>query len=176
VVGVEVAGLEIDGPVAVEDGEDDGWSSGRQPTGAGEVAGARVGADAVGSEYVVVEAACVQVVEHGLAGGAPEGGFAASHVVVEGSSREHRGLWARCEAGLGLDSTYEPQGPAFGGGTGSLGEVFESLADGDAGRFEQQVDGGAAGAAGVAVPALMTAVGGEDADGGCAAGLGSVVG
>jgi hypothetical protein len=63
----------------------------------------------------------------------------------------------------------------FWGDAGALGEVFEGLADGDAGGFEEEVDGGAAGAAGVAVPTLMAAVGGEDADGGCAAGLGSVV-
>jgi hypothetical protein len=104
-VGVEVAGLEIDGPVGVKDGEDDGRSSSGQPPGASEVTGAGVGADAVGAEYVVVQAAGMQVLEHGLTGGTPEGGFAVSDVVVEGSSREYARLWARCENRLGFRST-----------------------------------------------------------------------
>jgi hypothetical protein len=54
-------------------------------------------------------------------------------------------------------------------------EVLEGLADTQASGFEYEVDGGAADAAAVAVPALVAAGGVKDGDRGCAAGLGSVM-
>jgi hypothetical protein len=175
-VGVEVAGLEVDGPVVVVDGKDDGGASGGESLGAGKLAGAGVGADVVGSQDLVVEAAVVEVLEHGLAGLAPEGFFTAGDVVGEGAA----GVGSRSGSGCGVGPESRSSGCSrpwtVGVDAVLLREVFEGLADAEPAGFEEEVDCGSAGAAGVTVPALVAAAGGEDADRGCAAGLGSVLG
>ena len=135
-----------------------------------------VGADLVGAEDLVAEPAGVQVVEHWPSRGAPERVVAALDVVAECLTGEGGWLWRRDARARGTPLGLDVRHRAFGIESGPLREVLERLADAEAGGFEEQVDGGAAGAAGVAVPALVAVGGGEDADGGCAAGLGSVVG
>ncbi|MGQ0433088.1 MAG: hypothetical protein ACT452_11860, partial [Microthrixaceae bacterium] len=59
---------------------------------------------------------------------------------------------------------------------GARGELFEGVADAQALGEDEQVDRGAAGAAGVAVPALLAAGAGEEVHGRGGAGLRAVVG
>jgi len=168
--------LEIDGPVLVENREDDGRAARGQAARAGEVAGAGVGADLVGAEDLVAEPAGVQVFENASASGAPEGVVAALDVVAECLPGEGGWLWPRDANVRGARMGLDGRSWASGVESGALREVFEGLAEAEGGGFEEEVDGGAAAAAAVAVPALVAAGGGEDVEGGCRAGLGSVVG
>ena len=122
----------------VEDREDDGGAAGWEAAGAGEVSGAGVGADLVDLKDLVAEPAGVEVVEHRPAGGAPECVVAALDVVAECLTGEGGWLWRRDAdvrgASLGLDVAWW----ACGVESGALGEVFEGLADAEAGGFEER--------------------------------------
>ena len=163
------------GPCSSRTGKIDRRTSGWEASGAGEMRGPGSAPTWLVPEDLVAEPAGVEVVEHWPAGGAPERVVAALDVVAECLTGEGGWLWQRDTRARGTPLGLDVRHRAFGIETGPLREVLKRLADAEAGGFEEQVDGGAAGATGVAVPALVAAGGGEDADGGCAAGLGSVV-
>ena len=160
--GAQVASLEVGGQaVGPQHGQHDGGTAPRQATRPFQPSGAWVGTDPIGPQDVLAQAPLGEPALHGTALLGPEVGLRRRHEAFQLGIRapERCRRWA-----LDVGASQPGQGPIHRSHPSALGQQLQGLREAHCLCRHHQVDGRAAGAAGVTPPPLIAVGSAEDAD------------